>query len=115
MERKLFEKPGGDFCPERAALALVGRKWVPHIVYELMQGKHRFNELAASVGGCNSRTLRDRLEELEHLGLVSREIVATMPPWVEYDLTPSGRALGEALSPIEAWGRTFMSLEAMQA
>ncbi len=97
------------YCPVRATLALLGQKWVPHIVYELLAGKRRFNELAAAVGGCNSRTLRDRLRGLEELEIVDRHIVGTMPPWVEYELTTKGQELAQALSGLEAWGRTHMA------
>jgi DNA-binding HxlR family transcriptional regulator len=109
IESKLVQTPEGQYCPVRATLALVGQKWVPRIIYELMGGKRRFNELAAEVGGCNSRTLRDRLVALEELGVVSRTIVATMPPWVEYELTDLGHELGEALLPLEQWGRRHLS------
>jgi DNA-binding HxlR family transcriptional regulator len=109
MERKLVQTSNGDYCPVRATLALLGQKWVPHIVYELMDGKLRFNELATEVGGCNSRTLRDRLKILEEMDIVSRNIVATMPPWVEYELTSRGRDLGEALTPLAAWGERHLT------
>jgi DNA-binding HxlR family transcriptional regulator len=109
MEHKLVTTATGDYCPVRATLALLGQKWTPHIVHELMDGKQRFNELATSVGGCNSRTLSDRLEELEDLGIVSRTIVTVMPPWVEYDLTPRGRDLGDALQPLGTWGLRHLS------
>jgi DNA-binding HxlR family transcriptional regulator len=82
---------------------------VPHIIHELMTDKRRFNELAHKVGGCNSRTLRDRLKNLEQLDVVNRNIVAVMPPWVEYELTPKGRQLGEALLELERWGQSYMS------
>ena len=108
MEPKLTSTPDGDYCPVRATLALVGQKWVPHIIHELMGGKRRFNELAHNIGGCNSRTLRDRLKNLEELDVVSRNIVAVMPPWVEYDLTPKGTQLGEALLALEHWGEAYM-------
>ncbi len=108
LERKLVVTAEEVFCPVRATLALLGQKWVLHIVYELMQGKRRFNELATVVGGCNSRTLRDRLRHLEELGIVLRRTVATMPPWVEYELTAKGRELGAALSGIESWGQRYM-------
>src|SRR5206468_3931452 len=101
--------PQDMYCPVRATLALLGQKWVPRIVHELMTDTRRFNELAHAVGGCNSRTLRDRLRSLEELGIVHREIVATMPPWVEYTLTPKGRALGEALAGLDAWGRAHLA------
>lgn len=115
IERKLAETPDGAYCPVRATLALLGQKWVPHIIHELMDGKRRFNDLALQVGGCNSRTLRDRLEVLEELGIVSRHIIATMPPWVEYELTAEGRELGAAMQPLEDWGRAHLDSDCTEA
>ena len=109
LERKLVLDEHDTYCPVRATLALLGQKWVPHIIYELMGGKRRFNELAHVVGGCNSRTLRDRLKNLEELQIVQREIVAVMPPWVEYKLTRKGLELADALRSIETWGRAYMT------
>ena len=109
LEEKLVHTPEGEYCPVRATLSILGQKWVPHIVYELGAGKRRFNELAARIGGCNARTLRHRLEELEELGIVRREIVHTMPPWVEYELTPRGRELSRAFRPLESWGVRYLS------
>jgi DNA-binding HxlR family transcriptional regulator len=109
LERKLVLDDNDVYCPIRATLALLGQKWVPHIIHELMSGKRRFNELAHNVGGCNSRTLRDRLKNLEELDVVSRNIVAVMPPWVEYDLTPKGHQLGQALLALEQWGQLYMT------
>jgi DNA-binding HxlR family transcriptional regulator len=108
LDHKLVFTADEVYCPVRATLALLGQKWVPHIIYELTSGKRRFNELATVVGGCNSRTLRDRLKTLEELGIVNRRIVETMPPWVEYELTTAGRELAEALSSLEAWGQKYM-------
>jgi DNA-binding HxlR family transcriptional regulator len=105
LERKLVIDLDDAYCPVRATLALLGQKWVPHIIHELMSGKRRFNELAHNVGGCNSRTLRDRLKNLESLGVVSRHIVAVMPPWVEYELTDKGHELGRALLRSSAGAR----------
>ena len=113
MEEKLTLTVDGRYCPVRATLALLGQKWVPRIVYELQSGKRRFNDLSASVGGCNSRTLRDRLKDLEDLDIVRREIVSENPPWVEYELTERGRELALALSPLAAWGREHLAEEAL--
>lgn len=109
LDQRLVETADGDYCPVRATLALLGQKWVPRIVYELSLSKRRFNELGTLVGGCNSRTLRERLEELEQIGIVTRRVVETMPPWVEYELTERGRALGDALGPLEQWGRRHLA------
>lgn len=113
LERKLIFTADNVYCPVRATLAVLGQKWVPHIIYELMLAKRRFNELAAVVGGCNSRTLRDRLKSLEALGIVNRRIIETMPPWVEYELTTKGRELGQALTPLEEWGRKYMDAQSV--
>jgi DNA-binding HxlR family transcriptional regulator len=109
LDSRLVLDQDAAYCPVRATLALVGQKWVPRIIYELMGGKRRFNELAGAVGGCNSRTLRDRLILLEELGIIDRHVVTLMPPWVEYELTPKGQELGSALRRLEAWGRTHMA------
>jgi DNA-binding HxlR family transcriptional regulator len=109
FDAKLVLNEDANYCPVRATLALLGQKWVPRIIYELMQDKRRFNELSAVVGGCNSRTLRDRLIGLEELGILERTVVAITPPWVEYDLTPKGRELGLAMRRLEQWGRAYMS------
>lgn len=113
MDAKIARTPDGQYCPVRATLALLGQKWVPRIVYELRGGKRRFNDLQETVGGCNSRTLRDRLKALEDLGIVRREIVATTPPWVEYELTERGRGLAEALAPLASWGREHLADESL--
>lgn len=108
LDQKLIHTADDIYCPVRATLALLGQKWVPHIIYELMSGKRRFNELAAIIGGCNSRTLRDRLRMLEELDIVSRRIIETMPPWVEYELTVKGGDLAQALTGLESWGQRYM-------
>jgi DNA-binding HxlR family transcriptional regulator len=115
FDLKLVVDEDSAYCPVRATLALVGQKWVPRIIYELMRDKRRFNELAGVVGGCNSRTLRDRLKLLEELGIIERNVIALMPPWVEYDLTAKGRELAEALKRLEEWGRTHMAEPSLPA
>jgi DNA-binding HxlR family transcriptional regulator len=106
---KLVLDEDSEYCPVRATLALLGQKWVPRIIYELMDGKRRFNELGGAVGGCNSRTLRDRLRVLEEIGIIERTVITVMPPWVEYDLSPRGHELAEALRRLGEWGRTHLA------
>lgn len=115
MDPRLARTRDGDYCPVRASLALIGQRWVPRIVYELRGGRLRFNDLAATVGGCNSRTLRDRLRDLEETGLVTRHEVTAAPPWVEYELTERGHELAEALGPLASWGRRHLSRTSVPA
>jgi DNA-binding HxlR family transcriptional regulator len=97
------------WCPVNATMELLQQKWTLLILRTLREGKMRFNELAAAVGGCNSRTLRDRLKTLEDEAIVSRRMVAVMPPWVEYELTDKGRALGLALEGLVQWSLEWMA------
>lgn len=96
------------FCPVKATLNLLGRKWTLLLIMELMGGVRRFNELSHALGGVNSRTLRGRLRIMEKEQLASRRVVSQIPPWVEYSLTPKGRALFKAMDDLSHWGRRWM-------
>ena len=97
------------YCPVAATMDLLNQKWTLHIIRELMSGKKRFNELAHRVGNCNSRTLRERLRNLEDEQIVVRHVVNTIPPWVEYELTEKGHALNSVIESIAAWGIRWMA------
>jgi DNA-binding HxlR family transcriptional regulator len=97
------------YCPVAATMDLLNQKWTLHIIRELMSGKKRFNELAHRVGGCNSRTLRERLRSLEEEEVVVRHVLHTIPPWVEYELTEKGHALNGVIESIAKWGLRWMA------
>ena len=86
-----------------AALTVLGQKWVMRIVRTLGRRTQRFCELQDALGGANSATLSQRLKLLEDEGLVTRTIVSTIPPWVEYSLTEKGRDLNKAIAVIDRW------------
>lgn len=76
-------------------------KWVVEIVVVLSQrGTLRFNELKASLGGISSRTLTQRLRELEERGLVDRKLFDEMPVRVEYSLTRKGLDVAALALPL---------------
>lgn len=97
------------YCPVNATMDLLGQKWTLRILRELVGGKRRFNELAHALGGVNARTLRKRLAELGAEGIIRREVVSQMPPWVEYELTEKGRTLNEVIEAVARWGRRWMA------
>ena len=65
----------------------------------------RFNELRRAIGGISQRMLTLTLRGLERDGLVTRTVFATIPPRVDYALTPLGRDL---LNPVSALGEWAM-------
>ncbi len=85
----------GD-CPVSRTVAVIGGKWKPSILYLLHRGPTRFNALQRALSGITQRMLTLQLRALENDGLVTRTITPSVPPQVEYGLTP----LGESLSPV---------------
>lgn len=73
----------------------VSKKWCDKILSALKDGPKRFNQLMKLTSGANnkisSRTLANRLKELEEQGLVIREIVNGRPPTSTYKLTDKGK------------------------
>ena len=86
-----------------AALTVLGQKWVLRIIRALGERTQRFCELQDALGGANSATLSQRLKLLEDEGLIDRRIVSSVPPWVEYSLTPKGTELRQAIVGIDHW------------
>jgi DNA-binding HxlR family transcriptional regulator len=84
-------------------LARVGDKWSVLVVTRLGAGEMRFNELRRSIGGISQRMLTLTLRGLERDGLVTRTVFPTIPPRVDYALTPLGRDLLEPVSALGAW------------
>jgi DNA-binding HxlR family transcriptional regulator len=100
-----YDCSGG--CPVEGALEQIAGKWKGLIVYHLMDGTLRFNELMRRVGTVTQRSLTKQLRELEADGIVHREVYAVVPPRVEYSLTPKGQSLREVILALRAWGMEY--------
>ncbi|MFC5848953.1 winged helix-turn-helix transcriptional regulator [Deinococcus petrolearius] len=98
------------FCPVYRAIGVLQEKWVLHIVRALLGGEKGFNELARAVGGCNSATLTQRLEHLEHLQLIRKRTEDAQVKLARsvYSLTPAGQELQGVIDAIDHWARTHL-------
>ncbi|HEY9065822.1 MAG TPA: helix-turn-helix domain-containing protein [Burkholderiaceae bacterium] len=90
-------------CPVDGALALIGGKWKPLILYRLAAGTLRFSQLQRSIPEVTQRMLTQQLRELERDGLVLRTVYAEVPPRVEYTLTTPAVKLGPLLASLGDW------------
>jgi DNA-binding HxlR family transcriptional regulator len=90
-------------CPSRHVLDLIGNKWALLVLPLLKAGTMRNGELMRQIEGISQKMLTQTLRELETSGLVHREVFDTVPPHVEYSLTPLGESLGQALKGLDAW------------
>lgn len=97
--------PAGELaaCPASDTFRRVGDKWSMLLVILLGTRPYRFNALHRSIEGISQRMLTRTLRTLETDGLVHREVFPTVPPSVEYSLTPLGRTLLEPLSALADW------------
>ena len=96
-------------CGLEAALAVVGGKWKPIVLWRLAGGGRRFGELRRLVEGISEKMLIHQLREMEADGIVARKDFREVPPRVEYALTEFGVSLAEALRPLCVWGREHMA------
>lgn len=97
-----------DRCPIEILLALIGGRWKPVILYHLIFGTKRFNELQRLIPGVSQRMLTKHLRELERDGIVHREVYKEVPPKVEYSLTDLGRTLEPLLMQMNKWAEEHL-------
>lgn len=105
-----------DNCPTRKILDRIADKWTVLIVGRLATSKRRFGELRREICGISPKVLTQKLRELERDGIIVRRVYASVPPKVEYRLTPLGGTLIELLDAIRIWSETHIEaiMEAQQ-
>lgn len=95
--------PRSRLCPIRDVLDRLSDRWSLLVIHELEGGTLRFTELKNRIGDVSQRMLAQTLRRLEQDGLVSREVFPTVPPRVEYTLTPLGHSLLKPLRSMIEW------------
>ena len=95
-------------CAPRRVLDLFGSKWtsmVLHTLHARHGGVARTGVLLRSLPGISKKMLTQTLREMEGSGLLTRHVQGTIPPAVEYRLTPLGVRFVEPVEALYAWGR----------
>ena len=98
LPKRLYD----DACGMAFALELVGERWVPLILRELMFGPRRFGEIKRGLPGISANVLTQRLEALEASGILIRRKLPPPASVQVYELTPWGY---ESEVPLAALGR----------
>lgn len=104
--RPVSERTGGDLCPNFASVEIIGTKWRLLVIRHLLQGPRRFNELLRGIPLLSAKTLRSTLRFLRRARVLERHVTDGNPVQVAYNLTSDGRALGNLIEEIRAWGGT---------
>ena len=92
-------------CPSEITLEVISGRWKMMVIYWLMQGERRFNQLQRDLGEITHRTLAKQLREMEADGLVERRDHREIPPRVDYRLTALGRSLEPVLMAMQDWAQ----------
>jgi DNA-binding HxlR family transcriptional regulator len=96
-------------CPVNIAYKLIAGKWKLSIVWLLSQKTRRFGELQKLIPEISRGVLTQQLRELEHSGLVYREVFKEIPLKVEYSLTDIGESLLPIFSVLHEWGKSYLN------
>lgn len=96
-------------CPVEATIELIGGKYKAVILWHLISGTLRFNELQKHVSQATPKMLTQQLRELETDGLVNRLVYPVIPPKVEYSLTDFGKSIIPVLDVMCNWGTDVLN------
>jgi DNA-binding HxlR family transcriptional regulator len=92
-------------CCTSLTMGVIGGKWKTVILYYLIDGKLRYNELRKKMETVTERTLSLQLQQLQEDGVIQRKVFHSKPPLkVEYSLTELGKTLIPLLEEIAKWG-----------
>ncbi|WP_438483912.1 winged helix-turn-helix transcriptional regulator [Streptomyces sp. S186] len=87
-------------------LSLIGDKWSILVIGQLHHRTLRFSELHRAIRGISQRMLTLTLRQLERDGLLTRTVHPSVPPRVDYALTPLGTTLLDSVTGLAEWAAT---------
>ena len=98
-------------CPVEYTASLLGNKWKPLILRELLEGTKRYNELTRKVVGISPKVLTENLRGLEEDGILTRKVYPEVPPRVEYSLTDKGWDLNDVIEAMRSFGNKYREVK----
>ena len=103
--------PPPPACPMTVCMNLLGGTWTPNLIWMLSGGPRRFGELRRDIPRISPKMLSSRLRALEDKGVVTRDVVPTSPPSVEYALSDVGHELIPVINAIVKVGTRLRDSE----
>lgn len=98
-------------CPRfEKGMQILSKRWTGLIVHQLLSGPQRFCSIEAAFP-ISGRILSERLKDLEHEGIVKRDVYPETPVRIEYSLTEKGLALEAIIREIEKWSLDWIQIE----
>ena len=102
----MYKFKGREYpCCTSLTMGIIGGKWKTVILFYLLEGKLRYNELRKEMPTVTERTLSLQLKTLEKDGIIKRKVYTSKRPLkVEYSLTDFGKTLIPLIKSIADWG-----------
>ena len=94
----------GQFCPVAKATEVLGERWTPLIIRELLVDSQSFNNLRKGVPLMSPSLLSSRLKTLEAAGVIRRD---KTDRGVIYSLTSAGEELRPIVEELGVWGQRW--------
>ena len=95
----------GQLCPLAKATEILAERWTFLVIWELLSGAVRFNQIRRGVPLMSPLLLARRLQRLEHEGLVRREPSGSGHL---YHLTEAGQDLAPIVQRLSRWGERWV-------
>lgn len=110
-KQEMYKFNGKEYpCCASLTMAMIGGKWKSVILFHLIEGALRYNELRKHMPTVTERTLSLQLKKLEEDRIIKRKVYTSKPPLkVEYSLTPFGETLVPLIQSIAEWGHKALS------
>jgi DNA-binding HxlR family transcriptional regulator len=95
-------------CPITGTLQLLSKRWVLLTLRAIQHDTHTFNALKRALGGhVSSRTLTDRLIELEQFGILEKRVISQKPLKTEYHFTRKSQPLKKLIEKLCDWAASW--------
>ena len=98
-----------QYCPIARASEILGERWTPIILRNLLNGATTFTEIAAEAPGIPRSLLTSRLRDLERVGVVTTAPSPTGRGFL-YALSEAGRDLHQVMLAMGTWGERWLEL-----
>lgn len=95
-------------CPSRQVLKNLTSRWGVLVMIALSDKQLRFSELRRTIDGVSEKMLAQTLQNLEYNGMIERHDFQTVPPHVEYSLSPLGVEAATKVRDLADWIETNM-------
>lgn len=90
-------------CPINSLFNEIGRMWILQILREISQWNIRFNTIKNSLWRISSKTLSEKLKELQENWYIEKKNVSLSPVVIEYHLTKKWKSFKQACIWLENW------------